>query len=131
MLVGRWENGLAVVGLARALKWRAPTRLTPPSSGQATAGFAVCCLPLMSNVSRLNVNYRTFSLLCGLASAALGMARYVAGEGPLWQVPVLAAVGASAPFIFALVAWVLVAPGDACGVAKEVIQRLFYGGRNG
>ena len=27
-------------------------RLTPPSSGQSTAGFAVCRLPLMSNVSR-------------------------------------------------------------------------------
>lgn len=76
------------------------------------------------------MSYRTFGLLLALASACFGAFRYFTGNGPWWQVPVLGGAGFFASYFVGFVIWVAVAPGDACGVGRELLVRLCKGKRD-
>ena len=46
------------------------------------------------------------------------------GEGTIWQVVLMGVVGFLAPWILALVIWMLILPSDACSVAKELCDQI-------
>ena len=76
------------------------------------------------------MSYHTFAWLLALFSAGFGVLRYVTDSGPMWQIPALAVLGFAASYFVGFVIWVVVAPGDACGVAKEMLGRLRNGRRD-
>ena len=67
---------------------------------------------------------RIFATLLAALSFVFGICRYLTGIAPAWQVPLLAFVGFIAPYVIAFVAWMLIAPSDACGVVKEIWRKI-------